>query len=563
MKHTIKTITSILLAGVMLASIAGCGDKIDPKMADGVGTWDQNLKDREKADADVTNTDADVKNGNVSSVSTSTSEDDPAAEVKEPEVKVYTLKDCFDEGATIITDASAFADYINNLAYTFIHIYSGETSYASTDTNGSATTNELMSEDIYVAKELNEEKGIKSKVAISKIGEAGANDQIEATAHSFDEVFGVELDENASASDVLLTLMNIIKADSLYSDIYVPIDYVIDEEMYKHAKEKNEITIYSALDKNLIFTTVLPGETYSSLVSSYFSYTLKDIGNGLVVPVNFAVFIQYDNTDYQNNVRSMLISVEEISEERAKTWLQYDLKGTKFTFEDIDAVKYAKDTVNVRDLPSLDGEKLGSFKQNDEVKVTGRCVETGWWRFEYKGKTGYCNGNYLVDEKVEQQAIASTDTKSKFVHYKDYTQFGIDPNFNPYEDPSYVWEGGVDGEPYSVDGYVINQFWAEGDNMYIYFYYGPGDLWDLHKDGEAIADRRLIERTDALRRWWVYDLGYKDPVDRDWEIDDNIHIQFGSDGYEIIEKWPTGKTKIIKSRFTYNEALKVRKTDGQ
>ena len=78
-------------------------------------------------------------------------------------------------------------------------------------------------------------------------------------------------------------------------------------------------------------------------------------------------------------------------------------EGSKltYTFEDMDATKYAKSTVNVRSLPDTDGEKIGGLSQNDEVKVTGKCKETGWYRIEYSGNVAYVNDSYLVDNKVE------------------------------------------------------------------------------------------------------------------------------------------------------------------
>ena len=50
---------------------------------------------------------------------------------------------------------------------------------------------------------------------------------------------------------------------------------------------------------------------------------------------------------------------------------------TKYTFTDIAAVMYAQNTVNVRNLPSTDGNKLGRLSANDEITVTGQCNETG------------------------------------------------------------------------------------------------------------------------------------------------------------------------------------------
>ena len=83
-----------------------------------------------------------------------------------------------------------------------------------------------------------------------------------------------------------------------------------------------------------------------------------------------------------------------------------------YTYTDMSATKYAKQTVNVRTLPSTDGEKIGSLSTNDEITVTGQCNETGWYRFEYNGQTAYVAGNYVSDNKVE---VASSNGGSTVV----------------------------------------------------------------------------------------------------------------------------------------------------
>ena len=71
-----------------------------------------------------------------------------------------------------------------------------------------------------------------------------------------------------------------------------------------------------------------------------------------------------------------------------------------YTYTDMDATMYAQQTVNVRNLPNTDGEKLGGLNTNDEIKVTGQCVETGWYRIEYSGNVAYVSNNYLANDKV-------------------------------------------------------------------------------------------------------------------------------------------------------------------
>lgn len=82
-----------------------------------------------------------------------------------------------------------------------------------------------------------------------------------------------------------------------------------------------------------------------------------------------------------------------------------------YTYTDMDATKYAKSAVNVRNMPTTDGEKLGGLSTNNEVKVTGQCNETGWYRIEYNGNVAYVSDSYLVDNKVETQT-ASTQSAS-------------------------------------------------------------------------------------------------------------------------------------------------------
>ena len=74
-----------------------------------------------------------------------------------------------------------------------------------------------------------------------------------------------------------------------------------------------------------------------------------------------------------------------------------------YTYTDLSATMYATQTVNVRNLPSTDGEKIGSLAANQEVIVTGQCNETGWYKFELDGQTAFVSNSYLSTEKVEVQ----------------------------------------------------------------------------------------------------------------------------------------------------------------
>ena len=74
-----------------------------------------------------------------------------------------------------------------------------------------------------------------------------------------------------------------------------------------------------------------------------------------------------------------------------------------YTYTDLSKTMYAKSSVNVRSLPSTDGEKLGGLSKGQEVSVSGQCNETGWYRINYNGGTGYVSSSYLVDEKPVEE----------------------------------------------------------------------------------------------------------------------------------------------------------------
>jgi uncharacterized protein YkwD len=83
------------------------------------------------------------------------------------------------------------------------------------------------------------------------------------------------------------------------------------------------------------------------------------------------------------------------------------IASASYTYTDMSKTMYAKSSVNVRDLPSTDGNKLGGLSTNEEVTVTGQCNETSWYRIEYKGSTGYVSNKYLSDEKVATTSTGS------------------------------------------------------------------------------------------------------------------------------------------------------------
>ena len=86
--------------------------------------------------------------------------------------------------------------------------------------------------------------------------------------------------------------------------------------------------------------------------------------------------------------------------------------STGYTYSELSQTMYAKSAVNVRDLPNTDGKKIGSLKASQEITVTGKCDQTGWYRFEWNNTTGYVSDKYIVSEKPAVNTVASTNNNS-------------------------------------------------------------------------------------------------------------------------------------------------------
>ena len=86
--------------------------------------------------------------------------------------------------------------------------------------------------------------------------------------------------------------------------------------------------------------------------------------------------------------------------------------STGYTYSELSQTMYAKSAVNVRNLPSTDGKKIGSLKASQEITVTGKCDQTGWYRFDWNNTTGYVSDKYIVSEKPAVNTVASTNNNS-------------------------------------------------------------------------------------------------------------------------------------------------------
>ena len=78
-----------------------------------------------------------------------------------------------------------------------------------------------------------------------------------------------------------------------------------------------------------------------------------------------------------------------------------------YSYTELTTKLYASTKVNVRNLPSAEGEIIGGLTLNQEVNVTGKCNETDWYRIEYDGGEGFVSDLYLLESKVEVETEKS------------------------------------------------------------------------------------------------------------------------------------------------------------
>ncbi|RKJ17290.1 hypothetical protein D7X48_22665, partial [bacterium D16-50] len=84
---------------------------------------------------------------------------------------------------------------------------------------------------------------------------------------------------------------------------------------------------------------------------------------------------------------------------QAGTTIGEETADSPYTINEMSGTMYAKSSVNVRNQPSTDGEKVGRLAYGQEVTVTGQCEEIGWYQIELNGETVFVSNSYIVAEK--------------------------------------------------------------------------------------------------------------------------------------------------------------------
>ena len=232
--------------------------------------------------------------------------------------------------------------------------------------------------------------------------------------------------------------------------------------------------------------------------------------------------------------------------------------STGYTYSELSQTMYAKSAVNVRDLPSTDGKKIGSLKASQEIAVTGKCDQTGWYRFDWNSTTGYVSDKYIVSEKPVANTVAANTTTAG--------------NSNTAEN-QYASNTGTD--EFGISDAVIENFMkTHGDgatgNTNTGNTSNTSDYFDRAAAEQVFASVNA-ERTAAgiPALTWSEDL-YNIAMQRCYEDDGHTGIRAGtsenyttgggSDAARIHQKWHDSKghyNNYMNSKWTYG-AVAVR-----
>lgn len=101
-----------------------------------------------------------------------------------------------------------------------------------------------------------------------------------------------------------------------------------------------------------------------------------------------------------NTTEEVETEVEEESESDTESDVEEEeQEPVSYTYTDMNKTMYVVSSVNVRNLPSTEGTKVGSLSKGTQVLVTGQCNETGWYRFEFDGSSAYVSNSYLSENE--------------------------------------------------------------------------------------------------------------------------------------------------------------------
>lgn len=387
----------------------------------------------------------------------------------EPE-PIYTLQDCFGEDITVIDDINALTAYIDSYDGMTIRSYMTKRIYAD-DTTADIDNSTIETVFSYVTY---------AGILQSTIDDTPVNtlklynvDGETLLCVPFEDAFGTTLTDDNTLSDVYKFVINGTNLNTYFNTMFISKDTVVTEDEMNAALLNGEYRVISDIPKDVVTAIIDPSANPREIIMAQFDYDLVKSENNYAYPSYINGTSQYIDenglmTTVSLNVVLVPLSYADV-EENVNSVCGCGLGCAcgcdadplnNYTFTELDVTKYAKTNMNIRNLPSTDGNVVGQLTQNEAVHVTGQCVETNWYRIEYADGIAYGSANYLVDTKVDTTAQTTSTTS-------DPAHPATAPNGNVLD-----WSQpnpNMPGRPYAEDGYPLYQVIDNGgDDICIY-----------------------------------------------------------------------------------------------
>lgn len=248
------------------------------------------------------------------------------------------------------------------------------------------------------------------------VSNSGTTSNVKYSAVGGSSYINVEMDITAAAKEK--NVLHLTLKNNASKDVQVRVNVVDAELLAKGAQNSstnkkatmNGAEIFTDLEWGGSFFDIKAGETVEAVIS--FTGNVEKLQ------------LMIDSSRNDAETRSGDVTISDIKFAKVGEIIDENTVGG-YKIDPVTKVMKAKADVNVRNLPVIDGEKIGSLKKGEVVAVTGYCKETGWYRINYKdGKEGFVAGDYLVDAPNEQPAPSAPN--SIYISGKEYFFEGAD-----------------------------------------------------------------------------------------------------------------------------------------
>jgi uncharacterized protein YgiM (DUF1202 family) len=172
---------------------------------------------------------------------------------------------------------------------------------------------------------------------------------------------------------------------------------------------------------------------------------------------------------------------------------------------DLEAIKYATTSLNVRSGPGKEYDIIGYFIVNEEVQITGE-VDNGWYRVDYLGEEGFAYSTYLADEKIEVPVVVETPASTEVIVAEDTAEL-TQIVASTTQDKNYILNTSIDGAGivFIGDSRTVAMYNVTKDNNNLWVAaVGKGRDWFVNY-GSIQADPYIVSGTKVVINLGVND----------------------------------------------------------